>query len=156
MKAGLAALLTACLLAPPVMAEEAAPPSPSGAWRWSLVFPGIGQMALGEPLRGTAFTMSTLLLPVLGYTGVHIALTPDQPSAAMGSQFLDDQTLMMTGIGVAVALAAGLWTWSAFDAYHLDLDKHRPLPQPEPSPEPVASPSPEAAAPLPVASPAAP
>lgn len=138
MRRGLAALLTVCLLALPAEAGE-----PSGAWRWSLVLPGIGQMVLGEPLRGTGFLMGALLLPVLGYTGVHVLLTPDQPSAVQGSALMDEQTLMVTGIGVALALAGGIWTWAAFDAYHLDLDKHQPKPEPAtPEPTPTPEPSP--------------
>lgn len=127
MRAALAAILTACMLAGPVQANPKPEHEPSGSWRWSLLFPGLGQIALGEPLRGAGFVLGTLTLPVLGFAGTHILLTPDQPPAVQERQFLDDQTLLVTGIGVAVALAAGLWTLSAFDAYHLDLEKSKPM-----------------------------
>jgi hypothetical protein len=100
-------------------------PQPSGGWAWSILLPGVGQMVLGEPWRGSAFLAGAVTMPLLGYyvgNGLMHALWNAQPvppgTVSEGNPGM--VVFPLGGIALGTLVTAGIWIWSVIDAYGLE------------------------------------
>ncbi len=94
---------------------------PSGAWMWSLLVPGLGQVVMGKPVAGLL-----LFVPVAGFGGSTIASIGtiaaymNPPCCDLRSNLPEVMAVIAILTGTATLI---FWGLTALDAYRLDLDQ---------------------------------
>ncbi len=100
-------------------------PYSENAWMGSFI-PGLGQMSMGEPLRGGLF-MGGFVAAIPAGFGLGSVLLPGLwPAPQSNGTFLSGLDLRSINAGIlgALALAGGVYIWNLADAYALNIEKN--------------------------------